>query len=471
MCDPPAVSRSSLASALPLGLALSCGGDPEPTGPLHLPTGAALSPEGGWLFIANSDLDRRRGASTLLAVDLATLDDEVRDPAPAGTDFGANARCRDSAVQPGVVECDVAEFINDAATLSLPVGAGNIVVDRPFGDDGIARLLIPSTVDQTVTWIDAEVTPEGPDQDRGELELRCGQDRSGTCDEAHTLTHRFNDPDSTRLPKDGARLSLADGYRYAYLPHLSGSVMTLIDLSGDGGPEISDIEGDFFNTDPYTDTEYAGGFAVAQRPCDPAHPPSLSLECTRPALMVTHRFWPGIRQFTIATAADVLLGNNNRGFQESNPATSDDLPYMGDLAFEDGTGDRLLMVSTTPPALLRIDTRLDEEDEPNLTAIDTVGLCRNPNILAIDRPPTGEALAYVSCYSDAQIAVVGLGSFRLVKTIDVGEGPNELVIDTERRRLYVVETLGHAVAVIDTDATSSRYLQVTARIGVGDGFF
>jgi len=471
MCDPPAVSRAALVSALLISIALSCGGDDSGTaGPLRLPTGAALSPDGGWLFVANSDLDRRSGASTLLALDLAAVDASLQDPSPPGASFSADRRCRDSAVQTGVVECDVEGFIDTSATISLPVGAGNIVVDRPFGADGISRLLIPSSVDATITWIDAEITPKG--EGKTTLELRCGQDRNGACDEPHTLTHRFNDPESTRLPNDGVRLSLASGgYRYAYLPHLTGSAMTLIDLSGDGGPEISDIEGDFFNTDPYTETEYAGGFAVAQRPCDPAKPPTLSLECTRPALIGSHRFWPGIRQFTVATAADVLLGNNNRGFQESNPATAEDLPYMADLAFEDETGDRMLLVSTTPPALLRIDTRLDDGGEPSLTAIDTVGLCRNPNILAVDHPPTGEALAYVSCYSDDQIAVVGLGSFRLVKTIDVGEGPNELVIDAERRRLYVVETLGHSVAMIDTDASSSRYLEVTARIGVADRFF
>ena len=475
MCDPPAVLRSSLAAALLISAALSCGGDDSGTaGPLRLPTGAALSPDGGWLFVANSDLDRRSGGSTLIAVDLEAVDAALQDPASPGASFSADQRCRRSAVQTGVVECDVERFVDADATITLPVGAGNIVIDRPFGADGISRLLIPSSVDATITWIDAEITPKGGDAGAGEttLELRCGQDRYGVCDEPHTLTHRFNDPDSTRLPKDGVRLSLAvEGYRYAYLPHLTGSVMTLVDLSGDGGPEISDIEGEFFNTDPYTETEYAGGFAVAQRPCDPANAPALSLECTRPALVVSHRFWPGIRQFTIATAADVLLGNNNRGFQESNPATAEDLPYMADLAFEDESGERMLLVSTTPPALIRIDMRLDDEGEPSLTAIDTVGLCRNPNILALDRPPTGEALAYVSCYSDDQIAVVGLGSFRLVKTIDVGEGPNELVVDAERRRLYVVETLGHSVAMVDTDATSSRYLEVIARLGVADRFF
>ncbi|HGG57511.1 MAG TPA: hypothetical protein ENK31_06920 [Nannocystis exedens] len=460
-----------LATAVALSCALSCTGDTqEITGALRLPTGAALSPDHGWLFVANSDLDRKAGTSTLISLDLETLDNALSVPAPAGAEFSADSQCHDSAVHEGVVECDVGFFVDDSATVKLPAGAGNIVIDRPFGNEGISRLLIPSSIDGKITWIDAQINTGADSQNS--IKLNCNQDLNGHCDALHTLTHRFNDPSSTRLPVDTARISLSRGdYRYAYLPHLTGSVMTLIDLSGANGPEISDIEGDFFNTDPYAETEYAGGFAAAERPCDPDNPPALSLDCSRPVLVASHRFWPGVRRFTVATGTDVILGNNNRGYTDSNPATVNDRPYMADLAFEDESGERLLLISTTPPTLLRLDTRLNEEGLLRLDAIDTVSLCRNPNILAIDRPPTGEALAYISCYSDDQIAIVDLSSFRLIKTIDVGEGPNELVIDDQRRRLYVIETLAHSIALIDLNTSSTRYLEVIARVGVGARFF
>ncbi len=460
-----------IASAIALSCALSCTGDKqEITGVLRLPTGAALSPDGDWLFVANSDLDRKAGTSTLVSLDLANLDGALVEPAPTGMPFSAGSMCHNSAVHTGVIECDISGFVDEDMTINLPPGAGNIVLDRPFGDGSVSRLLIPSSIDGTITWIDALIETKA--DGKSSLELRCNQDLSGRCDALHTLTHRFNDPTSTRLPVNTARINLAPGgYRYAYLPHLTGSVMTLVDLHGANGPEISDIEGDFFKTDPYADTEYAGGFAVAERPCDPADPPALSLDCSRPVLVTSHRFWPGVRRFTVATGTDVILGNNNRGYTDSNPATVDDRPYMADLAFEDETGERLLLVSTTPPSLLRLDTSLNEEGRLRMDAIDTVGLCRNPNILAIDRPPGGEALAYISCYSDDQIAIVDLSSFRLIKTLDVGEGPNELVIDNERRRLYVIETLGHSIAIIDLNNASARHLEVIARVGVGARFF
>ncbi|MEZ4384429.1 MAG: hypothetical protein R3A79_24080 [Nannocystaceae bacterium] len=463
-----------VAVGLGLVAAASCGDEPADAlagDELRLPTGAALSPDGAWLFVSNSNLDRRDAAGSLVALDVRALDEALAAPADPGASFSA-ATCRHSAVHPGVRECDAAALIDPARTLRLPTGAGNIIVDRPFADapawgseGGVARLMVASNVDRAITWIDAEIDAAGA------LELRCGQDLGGRCDDHHTLTHRFNDRDSTALPGDAARLRLSPAFRYAYLPHMTGSQMTLVDLRGAGGPEISDIEGDFYRTDPYAETEYAGGFAVAERPCDPAAPSALSLSCTRPHLFTSHRFWPGLRQFTVATGADVVLGRNDRGFIDTNAGVVDDLPYMADLAFEDDAGERLLLVSTTPAALLRVDASLDDEGEPRLEPIATVGLCRDPNVLAVDRPPGGEALAFVSCFADDKVAVVELGALRVVETLELGDGPNELVVDDARRRLYVVETLGHAIAVVDLERTSPRYLEVVARIAGGSGFF
>lgn len=428
---------------------------------LRLPTGAALDPGGGWLFVVNSNLDQRETSATLVALDLDAVDEGLASPLAAGAETSRSRPCRKGS-EGGPTECAAHHLIDPKASVRLPSGAGNIGVDRPFGDDGIARLLIPASLERAITWIDVDAGGR-------DLEVECGQDLESACDDAHTLTHRFNDPDSTPLPLDAARIEIdTQGFRYAYLPHLTGAVMSMVDLSGVGGPEISEIEGDFFRPDPYaekSDTEYAGGFAVAQRPCDPEHPAAITLECARPHLFVSHRFWPGLREFTVAVGADVVLARGDLAYIDINPGVVDDRPYMGDLAFEDESGERMLMVSTTPPFLLRLDTSLDDEGEVKATVIESVALCRNPNVLALDRPEGGEAFAYVSCYSDDQIAAVALGSFQVAATIDVGDGPNELVIDAERRRLYVVETLGGAVAVIDIDRASPRQHDVIARIG------
>ena len=88
--------------------------------------------------------------------------------------------------------------------------------------------------------------------------------------------------------------------------------------------------------------------------------------------------------------------------------------------------------------------------------------------MAIDRPAIGERLALISCYSDDQVAVVGLGAFQVISTIEVDDGPNELVVDDARRRLYVVNTLASSIDIIELDRLSPDYLRVVARLGLRD---
>ena len=174
-----------------------------------------------------------------------------------------------------------------------------------------------------------------------------------------------------------------------------------------------------------------------------------------------------MRTFTVRTGQDTIIPGGDNLLLGVNPTQSKDRPFMADLEFEDpDTGERLLVVHTTPPSLSLVDTRLDDNGVPSNRQIATAALCRNPNVLAIDRPAVGERLALVSCYSDDQIAVVGLGAFQVVTTLEVDDGPNELVIDDARRRLYVVNTLASTIDIVSLQRQSPDFLRVTARIGL-----
>jgi DNA-binding beta-propeller fold protein YncE len=445
-----------LAAPLALALALTACGAEDPADDalpaLRLPTGAALSPGGERLFVVNSDLDLRGPSASLIALDLARLDEALAD---------LDARdgiCRPSAESSEVADCDVQPLIAGAPQLRLPTGAGNIAVDRPLGEGGPLRLLIPSARSRVITWIDAQIAADGA------LDLDCGQDAVGACDQDHTLERRYDA--TTRLPVDAARLVVDGEFRYAYLPHLTGGAMTLIDLDGERGPEIVDIKFDLFRSDPLSETTtYAGGFGVAARPCRPDDAPALTRGCTRPLLYASHRFWPGLRRFTVAVGVDVLQVLDDLALLGVNPQVVEDRPYIGDLRFEDPAGDHLLVVHTTPPALTRVDTRVGEDGDARDAVLATVPLCNNPNLLALyDNGPSGERLAFVSCYGDDQIAVISRGAFLKIATIPVGGGPNELIVDAARQRLYVVETLNSAISLIELDPSSPRRLQVIARI-------
>ncbi len=458
---------------LALAVLLGCNSG-EPTPPelqeLRLPTGALLTPDGAWLMVTNSNLDQREDASTLVAIDLKLLDEALLATPllPESTPSAAHPcrRTADDDVAPR--ECETRWFIAPKHALRLPSGAGNIALDRPSGTDAPLRLLIPSGIAQTITWVDVVPADDG-------LRLQCGQIGGGDCDPVHVLEYLGNRPEQARLPPDPARIFIDNGgFRYAYLPHLKGvkdgeSAITLIALDAEYGPKITDVESDFYRSDPVNGNTLAGGFAVAQRACDPADPPIDTRGCTRPMLYTTHRFWPGLRVFTVFAGRDTIIPGDDTLLVGVNPTQSADRPFMADLAFEDPEkGERLLVVHTTPPSLSLVDTRLDDDKKPINRQIATVSLCRNPNVMAIHRPVVGERLALISCYSDDQVAVVGLGAFQVISTIEVDDGPNELVVDEARRRLFVVNTLASSVDIVELDRLSPDYLRVVARVGLRD---
>ena len=425
---------------------------------LQLPTGARLGPSGQRLLVANSNLDREFASGTLVSIDLAALEQGMAEPLAEDATRSAARPCRRSSEVAGRLECEASWLIEAEQTLRLPTGAGNIAADRPAGEDGPLRLLIPSSFAQTVTWIDVLPDPAGG------LRFRCGQDGDGVCDDIHTL--RFDDG-GARLPQDPARLVVDDqGFRFAYLPHLIGGALTLIALDGGVGPKIVDIQGEFFLEDPFTESGLAGGYSVAQRACDPANPPSDNRECSKPALYASHRHWPGLRQFSIAIGLDLILAQSDVPLAAANPFSVVDRPFMGDLEFEDPqSGERLLAVHTTPPSLSRIDTSIDSDGAPRNETREVTSLCHYPNLLEVYRPEGREWLAFVSCYSEGKVAVVGLNAFSVIATIPTGEGANELVVDAPRERLYVVNTLESSIALVELDHLSPRFLEVLAVVG------
>lgn len=454
----------------------TCGrGEPEPPDPqaLRLPSGALLSPDGAWLFVTNSNLDLGVKSSNFVVLNLRALDQAfAAAPAEVDAELGAEAPCRVSEAMSKetdegaleVVECDERYFIQREHSVRLTSGAGNIALDLPIGADGPWRLLIPSSLGgRAVTWVDVL-------REAGGIEVDCGQDAEGECDAAHRLLRLRNEPNGLVLPSDPARIAVdRGGYRFAYLPHLLGARMTLIALDAEYGPKITDITDPsekFFRVEPYGKGTFAGGFAVAQRACDPGDAPPSTEGCTRPLLYASQRFWPGVRLFSVETGRDVLVRFGEHLFRGVNPLESGDRPFMGELEFIDpDIGDLLLAVHTTPPSLSLIDTSLDASGEPLNDSIDSVPLCHNPNLLAVHRPAQGEAMAFVSCFSDDEVAAVALGSFTVVATIPVDDGPNELVVDEARRKLYVVHTLASTIGVVELDSGSPRHLQMIRRIG------
>jgi hypothetical protein len=335
-----------------------------------------------------------------------------------------------------------------------------VAIDRPGGAEGPLRLLVPTRSPVSVTWID--VLP-GDDQPR----LDCGQDEAGVCGD----DHRIVASSAERLPREPARVEVDEqGARFAYVPHLLDGALSLVALDGQRGPELTDAEAEFFRLDPFEDEDLAGGFAVASRACDPARPSAESRDCMRPLLYATQRYLPSLRQFTVAEGLDLILPGREIPVNGINPQVVVGRPFMGDLAFEDpAVGDRLLVVQTTPPGLVRMDTSLGDDDSPVDRTLNVVSLCDGPNVLAVHRPASGEALALVTCGTAQRLAVVELGSFRVVASVPVGVGAYEVVVDEERQQAYVSNPGEDTISIVSLEPGSPRRFTEWARIGVGAG--
>ena len=422
---------------------------------LRQPSGLALSPAGRWLYVTSGNWDQGRQDSALLSLDLRALEGGIDRPASAGAGLSADRPCRRIPDEERI-ECDPGQLIRSDLSLRIPPGAGNVVVDRPAGDGDLARLLIPSRIVPTVTWIDIL----GPDSDDPTLD--CDQSEGRACDVSHLLSRVRGEPSRLRLDEQG--------FRFAYLPHLLGRRMTLIALDGPSGPEVQDVEEEFFREDPLFDTGLGGGFAVAQRACDldTDNVARLSRDCTRPFLYATQRFWFGVREFRVAPGLDVLIPGSDRSLVGVDPSNADPRPLMGDLAFEDPErGDRLLVVQTTPAALSRFDTALDDAGDPRLELTDVVATCEESNLLAVHRPAEGSGLALVSCIGPGRVQAIDLQTFEVIANLRVGDGANELLVDSVREWAFVANVREDTLSVVELDRSSPAYLTEVATIGLG----
>lgn len=425
----------------------ACGADvlPAPArGRLRQPTGLAVLPDGTRLVVTGGNWDGAEADGTVMLLDLVKLHDALqRGECEAGDD--------------GVPVCDDAKVIDADATVRPGSGVGNVAIDRPAGDMGLVRLLVPTRSPAAVVWLD--VQPGSPPR------LRCGQNDDGECDDHHVIRSSPFDAEQ-QVGRDPARVEVDDqGYRFAYVPHLLGAQMSLLALDAENGPELVDVEDEFFKVEPAEKEDLAGGFAVAQRACDPLDPPNATRDCTRPHLYAAQRYYPGLRAFTVAPGLDLILAGGEIDVEAFDPGAVKSRPYLGDLQFEDpSTGHSLLVVQTSPPALVRMDMRM-EDGAPRETVTDIVTICANPNLLAVHRPEDGPSLGLVTCYGDGELAVVDLATFRVIRTIELGAGANEIAIDGLRAQAYVANTEDDTISVVSLDRRSPQYLTEWARIG------
>ncbi|MCA9691320.1 MAG: hypothetical protein KC636_17075 [Myxococcales bacterium] len=504
----------------PLGLLL----DPRPRVDL---------PEDGqrarWLFVSNGNSDLSSNAASVIAIDLdgffaaweASPGSAIArsDMPDVGAEVSDDAPCRRYKSRPQVIECTEEPFVAEDASVFMTSFTTVLRADDPNPDDDKIRLLTPVRGDPSVTFMDVS----GGLGD-GALRIECGQGQDPDlnprrCDDDHRLRFLYNDEEESRISPEPANMVI-DG-DLAVLVHYRSTTVTVFDLVGvDGRPQAVDAAA-------LLDDFVTGAYGIAVRPCAPGNAASLSttvvdqclaapascvedvdcgheafecrasaceprlayrcvgdldcgadaacvglpVECQRPMVYTAGRQSRFVVTFTVDQVEDggypQLIANSFfvPGIFDIGDVVG---PVFGEMAFAD-QGDTLYIVQSNPGGLVRVDTSLDDNNDPKNLPAGVLEICDEPNAMILYGDDAGEFVA-MTCHRPALVFIVDLVSFQVIANVLAGTAPHELVHDPARGFLYVANSLDQTISVIDVARDRPTRFTEVARIGLEEPY-
>ena len=407
---------------------------------LFFPTGAAVSPDERFMFVANANSELRYDSGTVVMIDLAKVDEYVTTWTTAGM---TGADCHQDPDHRETMECLEQVFILPGASARI----GNFATDIAVQDtgSGTLRLIVPTRGDPSIAWLEFDGS-----------RLSCNPDAQGfaLCDEAHRLSYVHNDPDL--LTPDEPFDAFADSAgQFAVVTHLTSGAVTLID-SPIGRPAIvADVMAGLFATDPASG--FRGATGISGRTPGGASD----------IIYVASRSEDRVQMLTVGRPvnnAPPYLVAGNYFFLNLVGAASGLSSDSRSLSFS-RSGDRMYIINRRPPSLQIYDTSLGTSGFPKNVGIGATDICRQASTLAVMDTGDGER-AYVTCFQDGQLYVVDPRGLSSVENIVlVGRGPFSVVASAMRKKVYVTNFLEDTVAVIEANPASPYYNRVVLRIG------
>lgn len=443
--------RAGAPALLLIGMLTGCpasGDDLQPPrDELVFPTGLAVSPDGSRLFAVNANSDLRWSSGSVVAFDLAAVDDlasrwvalpvEERGCRDQESPL-AGEPCSCGLEDPTILSCDQAGVTDAGAGVRI----GNFATDLAIQDlgDGALRLFVPVRGDPSVTWIDY----------RGG-ELACDGTSEGfpLCDDARILRNAI---DPTReLFGEPFGVFVDSAGEYAVVTHLERGAVSLIHAPRDGEPALVDALANLFAADNLGIQAAIG--VAGRRLADPPIDDTL--------LYVTSRTEDRIQMLAVAPPRDSVPAQLiPAGFfflndvQPSNDSRG--------IAFS-ADGTRAFMVNRNPPMLHVMDTAPTPAGVPANEIIASIELCRDPANLTVADPGEGTRV-YVACFPEGQVWAIDPEAGQVEAIVTVGGGPHAVTADQQRNLLYVANYLDHSLAVVDLDPASPARNQVVLRL-------
>jgi DNA-binding beta-propeller fold protein YncE len=405
-----------------------------PDDQFFFPTGMAMTADQSWLFVANANSDLRYDSGSISAVDLQKVSSYATDWV---TDEVVPTDCEIDTTFVDTLVCNEAHFVLADATVRTGNFATEIGVQTL--DDNRSRVFAAVRGDPSLTWIDFD--PAAPS-------LECGG--SGglpRCDNAHRLSRMRNDESIGTLAPEPFGLYVDSLGGYVILTHLTQGAVSLADAPGNGdAPVLSDALGGVFEPDPVTRVRSALG-ASARLPGG--------------RIYVTSRSEDRVQIFTVLRIGDefpALVPGEFfflRGVEPSDNGRG--------IHFSDG-GNVAYVVNRSPAMLHVLDTSMDLTGSPRNELTKAVEICSSASNLAVGDMGQGERV-YVACFREGQVWAIDPASGILEAIIDVGRGPQALVLSVDRQQLYVSNFLEDTVAVIDLEPTSRTENRVVLKLG------
>ena len=412
-----------------------------PADQLFFPTGAAVSPDDQFLFVANGNSELRYDSGSISVIDLNRVDAYVNDWITAGV-FPDG--CQPDPDRRETLQCPESFLMITEAGARV----GNFATDISVQDTGggTARLFVPTRGDPSVAWVD---------WDGGKLSCNNAAQGFALCDEAHRLSYVGNNPDVGLMPDEPFDSFADSAGQFAVITHLTSGAVTLIDSPIGADAVIADVLDGLFLPDELTGLRGTTGIA--------GRAPTLNNDI----IYVGSRAEDRIQMLTVGRPVSgqrPSLIPGNYFFLNLVGGTSGGSTDSRSISFSP-TGDRMYLINRRPPSLQIYDTSLGATGFPKNVGIGATDICRQASTLSVMDTGDGER-AYVTCFQDGQLYIVDPRGIAFVEDIVlVGRGPYSVVASPARKKIFVTNFLEDTVAVIDVSPTSAFYNRVVLRIG------
>lgn len=392
----------------------------------YYPTSIAGSSDGRWLFVLNANSDLRYDSGTIQALDLDAVD-ALTGPGNPGCDVGYQPSRPTLPMCATSSDGDPADFVVAGAHAKTGNFGSDLAVQTL--DSGESRLFATVRGDPSVTYADF-------DSAAGMLDCG-GEGEFQRCSDAHRIDTVLDDPEIGGLSPEPFRLAVDSVAQHVFVTHLTSGRVSLVVAPADGSrPVLHDVIAGLFDVNP-SGLIRAVGVAVKEAG-GLAYVTSSSEERVASVYVGDGPVLAGIQTERLIEGPSFFLGDAR---PEGIPGDS------RGIAFEPG-GDRVFVVGRTPPALLTFDTAPGPTGAPNNRYLGAVEICGNAAAVGLGDMGVG-LRAWVPCFNLGQVWVIDVEHGRLEAVVEAGRGPNSIVVDVPRQRVYVANYAEDTISVID----------------------